>query len=231
MRSFPAGVLLVLLAWSAGMAQAGMLWANYNAAAESGFDGHSFFASERVAVLGSSWAIDDFVITDDPWIVEELQWAAGRNPNYNYTVEVIFLNDDFTPIVSGPGDFDATYAIDDYEVTETHGTFFGYQVYNGRVVIPPTSLDPGHYYVGIRLVSNDGLGYGRNVMLTTGNGELKGETMGYVYSPFFGVSDWLPVDDFPYETPTDYAFRVLGVPEPTGLVLLVAGLLIRRRQR
>jgi hypothetical protein len=233
MRSFPAGVLLVLLVWSAGPAQADMLWDNFNAAAESGFDGHSFFTSERVAVLGSSWAIDDFVVTDQPWSVGEVRWAAGRNPNYEYTVEVIILRDDFTPLVDGLGDFDATYAIDEYQVTGTYGTFFGYQVYNGSAVIPATTLDPGHYYVGVRLVSNNGLGYGRNVMMTTGSGTLQGETMGYVYSPFFGVSDWLPVDDFPMETPTDYAFQLLGtqVPEPAGLLLLFGGALVGLRRR
>lgn len=233
MRRFPARILVLLLAWGAGSVQAStLLWDNFltpNPETDGGFDGQTYITDERNALVGSSWAIDDMVFETDV-VIEELRWAGGRTPAYDptYSVEVLLLNSDFTP-VGGGSPFEPTFAIDGVNVVGNYGTYFGYQAFNGSVALPTTALPAGRYYVGVRLASADGAGFGRHVMLSTGNGTINGDSMAQVYVPLVGLTSWTPIADFPFEEATDLAFQVYGVPEPAAFLLLACVTLLRRR--
>jgi hypothetical protein len=236
MRRFPAHILtLALVALTAARLAPGstLQWDNYNAGDPNltgGADGLSYFTSERVGIIGATWTIDDMAF-DHPVTIDEIRWAGGYRPDYNYTVEVLLLNSDFTPVTGGrPSLLDPTYAIGNFDVERTFGAQFGYTAYNGRVFIPPTHLAAGRYYLGVRLVSDNGAGFGRNVIFTTGLGETRGATEAYVYAPFFGINTLTPIGSVGAEQPSDFAFQVWGVPEPTSVFLALAGLALLRRR-
>ncbi len=228
MRGLYVAVGLSLLLGTVA-APAELLWDNFLSPDPGGFDGESYFSSERDSVIPTSWAIDDMLL-ESPVQVESIRWAGGFYPMYAYTVEVLILDDSLENIGAGLGPYDPTYAIESWQLEATFGTKWGYTLYNGWVDIPPTALDPGQYYVGVRLVSsNNGSGAGRNVALSTGDGPPPEGAQAEVQIPLFGLNTWTPVDELPGEEPTDLAFQVYGVPEPLGLALLALGVLLRRR--
>ena len=84
----------------------------------------------------------------------------------------------------------------------------------------------------VRLVSGPtGQGDGRNVALTTGYGQINGQTVGLVRPGPPPYYDWIFINQYPGEPATDYAFQVYGIPEPTGVALLGLGLLLQFRRR
>lgn len=229
MRAY--GLLLLLLVGGAAIAQADLLWNNFltpNPAVDGGFDRQSYFSSERNAAVPDTWTTDDAVFTHDV-IIQGIKWAGARDPRFAYTAEVIILKEEsqsYTPLTGFP------LAIPSYQVTGTFGNFYGFQTYNGYVDLPDTPLSAGHYYFGVRLVSGPtGQGDGRNVALTTGNGQINGLTMGLVRPGPPPYYDWIFINQYPGESPTDFAFQLYGIPEPTSLVLLGLGLMLQLRRR
>lgn len=223
--------LVLLLIVGAAVAQADLLWDNFltaNPGVDGGFDRRSYFSSERNAAVEDTWATDDVVFTQDV-VVQGIKWAGGRDPRWSYSVEVIILkeqNQTYTPLAGFP------LAVPTYQVTGTFGSFYGFQTFNGYVELPDTPLGPGHYYIGVRLVSGPtGQGDGRNVALTTGYGQINGQTMGLVRPGPPPYYNWIFINQYPGEPATDYAFQVHGIPEPTGLALLGVGLLLQFRRR
>lgn len=231
MRSVHLVLVFMLLVAGALDARADLLlWDNFltpRPADDGGVDRHSYFTCERDATIEDSWVVDDARF-NVPVVLDAIKWAGGRLPAYPYTVEVMVLKEEDNTLAEWPG---FPLGLSSYQVTGTFGTFYGYQVYNGYVELPPTSLPAGHYYFGVRLVSiPPGEGDGRNVALTTGFGTINGDSMGFVRVPPFGYPDWIPVDQFPGETPTDFAFQLYGIPEPASVPLLALGPILSRRR-
>jgi|GEM_PF-6476745 len=228
-----AGPLAIALLGCAWPASADLLWDNFltdNPAADGGFDGHSYFSSEQNAAVQDTWATDDAVFTF-PVTIQGIKWVAGYDPRWSYTAEIIILaedadSDSYAPWPGFP------LAVTNWQVTATFGTFYGFRVYNGYAELPDVELPPGHYYFGVRLVSGQGgQGDGRNVALTTGNGQINGQTMGLVRPGPEPNYNWMFINQYPGETATDYGFQLYGIPEPASLGLLGLGwlLLVRRR--
>jgi hypothetical protein len=221
-----------------GTAQATtLLWDNFltaNPAADGGFDGRSYFSSERDAAVEDSWAADD-AVWDHPVQVEGIKWAAARDARFAYgDVEIIILQEQGERSLSVV----QQYALGEPPAIQgTFGTYLGFQVYNGYAAIPDggITLPAGHYYFGVRLVSGpNGDGDGRNLMLTTGTSggvtTINGQTMGLFQSNFYGYPNWTPVAETSASMTTDFAFQIYGIPEPASLVLLGAGILLLRRR-
>jgi hypothetical protein len=232
MRSVNLAIILVLALAGASSARAVLIWDNFltaNPPTDGGFDGHSFFSSERNAAVEDSWAADDAVWTGNV-TVQGVKWAGGRDPRFPYgNVELIVLNEQ-----GGGLSVVQQYSLGQPTIQGTFGTFDGFEVYDGYIELPPGGLDlgPGHYYFGVRLVNGaNGDEDGRNVMLTTGDGAINGVTMGLFQSDFFGYPDWTLTADTSAGITTDFAFQVYGViPEPVSLVLLTAGAFLARRR-
>jgi hypothetical protein len=236
MRSVNLALTVVLAATAAGAARADMIWDNFlssNPASDGGFDGRSYFSSERNASVVDSWTADDAVWTQSV-TVQGVKWAGGRDARFPYgTVELIVLKE-----VDGVLSTVQQYSLGQPTVTGTFGTFQGFQVYDGYVDLPGggLGLTAGHYYFGIRLVNGvNGDADGRNVFMTTGTigGQttINGLTMGMFQSDFFGYPNWTLTADTSAHMTTDFAFQVYGIlPEPASLMLLAAGLLVARRR-
>lgn len=230
MRRRYIAVALLMLAGVVS-APADLLWDNFLTKSAGGFDGETYFTCERDSIIPDSWAIDDMTL-ESVVQVDALRWAGGYYPGYAYTVEVLVLDENLQNIAPGLGPYDPTYVLDTWQLEGTYGSRWGYTLYNGTVALPAVQLDPGQYYVGVRLVSSgNGSGPGRNVALSTGSGPPPEGAQAMVQIPLFGYSTWTPVDDLPGEEPTDIAFQVYGaiVPEPLAVGLLALGLLLRRR--
>jgi hypothetical protein len=221
-----------------GTAQATtLLWDNFltsDPAADGGFDGHSYFSSERDAAVEDSWAADD-AVWDYPVQVQGIKWAAARDARFAYgNVEIIILQEQPERSLSVVQQYNLGQPP---EIQGTFGTFLGFEVYNGYAAIPDggITLPAGHYYFGVRLVYGvNGDGNGRNVMLTTGTIDgvttINGETMGLFQSDYFSYPNWTLVADTSAALTTDFAFQIYGIPEPAALSLLLTGLVVLRRR-
>ncbi len=223
---------IILVAIGAVSAQAELIWDNY-LSNNPGYDGTSYFSSERCTSVPDSWAGDD-AVWETTVTISAIEWLGARKPGYDYGyAEAIILDSDFQTLYE--------FTIDsgqplDYTAEELPGPVFGWMPYEGYVEIPETTLLAGQYYIAVRLVSaaepGDATTAGRNVVLTTGNGGINGDTMGVIKNVGLGADDWMLVDNY-FGTPaTDYSYRIYGVevPEPAGLLLLVSGLLLGRRR-
>jgi len=177
-----------------------ILWDNFLTNPDGGgFDGWSYFSSERNTNVVESWAGDD-AFFDVGVTVQGIGWAAIRDADYTYTAETIVLDDAFNELVSFTGL--------PFTALATYDWLFGYETYNGYVQTSPITLPAGHYYFAVRLAVDAA---GRNMILSTGNGAINGLTEGAVQSEFFGIPDWsLFSQAFPGATPTDYAYRIHG---------------------
>ncbi|MFH1592142.1 MAG: S8 family serine peptidase, partial [Candidatus Woesearchaeota archaeon] len=184
--------------------KAQLLWDNYQG--EEGYDHESMLSSERRTFVTWSWTADDAVF-DECVDVQKIKWIGMRQPHqdveYN-TAEVVILDSNFNTIVEF---LDVDYT------AEIIGTDFDMETYEGTLSVPDITLEPGHYYFGVRLVGNY---RGRNHAATTGNGEIQGQTQGVTQSGFFGYPEWTFVEEvMESETPTDFAYRIYGVLNPS----------------
>jgi hypothetical protein len=231
MRRISLALVAALIAAGTPLACAELIWDNFltpDPANDGGFDGVSYFSSERNAAVEDSWAADDAVWPHEV-TVQAIKWAGARDARFPYGyVELIILEEQ-----QGMLEVVQQYSLGQPAILGTFGTFFGLQVYNGYIELPEEgiSLPAGHYYFGVRLVNGvNGDEDGRNVMLTTGGGAVNGLTMGLFQSYFFGYPNWTFTADTSGNLTTDFAFQLYGIPEPASLVLLIAGgLLFRRR--
>ncbi|MBU1124385.1 S8 family serine peptidase [Patescibacteria group bacterium] len=178
-----------------------LLWDNYQG--EEGYDHESMLSSERETFVTWSWTADDAVF-DECVDVQKIKWIGMRQPHqdveYN-TADVIILDSDFNT-VSEFSDVDYT--------AEIIGTDFDMETYEGTLSVPDITLEPGHYYFGVRLVGNY---RGRNHAATTGDGGIQGQTQGITQSGFFGYPEWTFVEEvMESETPTDFSYRIYGTP-------------------
>lgn len=233
MTRFGLACLIGVLAVAGTTARADLLWDNFltaDPANDGGFDGYSYFSSERNAAVEDSWIADDAFWTH-PVTITGIKWAAGRDPRFDYgTVEIIILAETdraLTPAYE--------FSLGQPTIIDTFGTFQGFEVYNGYTALPAVQLPAGHYYFGIRLVNGaNGDEDGRNVFLTTGRvagvPTINGLTMGMFQSNFFNYPEWTFVGDTSAKMTTDFPFQLFGVPEPEALALAaVAVLMLRRR--
>jgi len=213
-----AVIALAVLAGVAGV-QADIIWDNYLTSPD-GYDSISAFTSERNTNVVDSWAGDD-AIFGAPVTVTGVEWLAIRDPDYQYTAEVVVLDENF--------DIVNEYIEMDYAATVvTPDPLFGYQVYSGYIDLGGLDLPAGQYYFAVRLFTG---GAGRNMILTTGDGTINGLSMGVVQSDHFGIANWTEIASaWPGAPVTDLAYRIHGVPEPASLVLLAGGLFMLRRR-
>ncbi len=220
-----------------------LLWDNYPGGLGGLQDVTFNMSSERnTAVWESTWIVDDvdFAETNiDPGdaTLTRLEWVGARQPGYSYsTVDVIVLDGNFSTLFELS---DLEYSLTDYDSELGPGM----QLYEGEVELDVSEAIPWqelteHFYIGVRLVG-DGYYQGRNRNVTSSiDTTLRGRTEGYMKAAIFGAPDWTPASDVWYAPPSDennfeFAFRVYAdvVPEPAGVVLLLAGsvLMLRRR--
>ncbi len=228
-----AAVILTIVAATARGDQLVLEWDNFltfDPATDGGFDRVSYFASERDAAVPDAWVVDD-VLFDHDVPLKRFEWAGAHDRRFGYgSVELIILEDiDETLHVI------YQLSLGQPVVEATFGLFYGLETYNAYIEIPDsrptvTLLAGRHYYLGVRLVYNDGHADGRNVALTTGYGTINGLTTGRFQSYFFGYPDWTPVEQTAEHLATDFAFRVWS-PEPGSLMILLGGLLLVRRRK
>ncbi|MEW6251609.1 MAG: hypothetical protein AB1716_13260 [Planctomycetota bacterium] len=221
---------LILLLSAAGVGQAALLWDNFNAAGPGGFDGRYFVTSEQDAVVPSGSGAADDAVFSQPVTLQKLRWAGCYLPQYTYTAKVFILDSGLNETV---------YDAQPITILETYGTVFGgYTAFNAEVPLPEITLPAGRYLFGVQLINRTGtgaLGPGRHMILSTGNGTLRGSGMGMVKAADFGYPNWIPISEwYGLGITTDYAFQVYGdpVPEPASLFVLLAGplvALLRRR--
>ncbi len=207
--------IIVVLAGVAAV-RADLLWDNF-LTAPRGYDEVTYISSEKDTTIIGSWAADDAIFTN-PVTVTGVEWVAIRDPIYQYTAEVLILDDKFSPL--------HLYTGLPYSAAVTNPSLFDLQAYNGSAEIPATDLPAGRYYLAVRLAT---AGAGANKMLSTGNGQINGQTMAAFQSDHFGLG-WALLGDLggPH---TDLGYRIFGTPEPAAMMLLAAGALLLRRRR
>jgi hypothetical protein len=202
-----------------------MLWDNYQGV--DGYDGVSAHTTERNTLVTESWTVDDAVFATTV-IVQQIQWIGERTAGTTFTAaDFIILDENFNVVRE-----EWNVPFTDTSLAEVVSSIGTLEVYEGSVDIPNVELPAGHYYLGTRLV---GSYYGQNFVATTGNGNFLGLTVGAFQSDFFGVHDWVLVDQLSSTTTvSDYAYRIQGivVPEPATIAtLLIGGLMLAWRRR
>jgi hypothetical protein len=237
MRRYHVALVVLLVVCGGALTRADelpvLLWDNFLATSD-GFDPNVLMTSEKDATvsLGGSWTADDVDFTSfgGGVTIQKLRWAGALLDNRDYTVEVTILKNDlnYTQL--------AAISIPTFNILDTFGSApGGYLRYVADVTLPELGfhLDPGKYFVGIRLLSTNG----RNFMAGRGALNPQGHAMGIFKSAYWGYPNWIPIDQFatyqpehPYLDPTDFAFQVYGIPEPAALLLIGGGVLFLRRR-
>ena len=221
-------------------------WDNYLTPG-AGYDGLTGKSSEWNTRTDNSWTADDMVITE-PVELQSISWIGfmENEPGAVFdSVEVLIFSEP-AAFPADPDDVINNYAVTGTPIVVDVGSgaafndrvgeyFYGLQVYDGEVELPtPITLAPGHYYYSVRVRGN---GLGRSYVATTGNGVTAGDTMGAFQSSVFAyppnTGSWVLVGDLPNTNVTDYAYQLNGVvvPEPMGLVMMAAGVLLAWRRR
>lgn len=229
-RFYTAGLLLALLVTASASAAsvASLLWDNYqstgNPAYPDGWDGVGFLSSESDASVEDSWVIDDAVFESDV-VVQAVEWLGLRKTGYNYTAEVIILDTEFNLVAERTDLFYTALQ------TEPNTPIAGFKPYKALTEFTNVELPAGRYYFGVRLKNGTdaGLGGGRNFILTTGDGNIQGETPGAFKAPAWGYPAWTYTNAMSTPINTDFAFRVRGIPEPASILALGLLALLRRR--
>jgi hypothetical protein len=237
-------LLLAFVAATPAIADEVVLWDNYPGDALP--DASVNMSSERNTQIGEpTWIVDDVDFTGarfDPTdlSITRLEWIGARDPAYTYSTADVIMFSDF-PDLSDPGGYTVEYEgsnlaytfedlvpdpIPDPDVTTYKGTV----TFDTPLSLADLELG-GHFYIGVRLVSDTDF-HGRNFFVTSSFDEsLYGQTEGYIWAPIFGADFWRPASDVWYGVPPgedtaanfEFAFRMYGVPEPTSLGLLAAG--------
>ena len=201
-----------------------LLWDNY-AASPTGWDGVTGLSSERDTLISDTWVVDD-AIFEQPVIVQEIQWIGFRDDKPLVAADWIIMDTDFN-VIADMNDADFTRN----DLGQQLGRF---ELYEGSLTIAEgegVALDPGRYFIGARLV---GEFLGRNFAATsaTGAGNTFGESQAYFKGIPFGFDDWTPVEEvLSSGEPSDFAYRIIGIPEPASLILLALGAAAALRRR
>ena len=222
-----------------------LLWDNYPGGIETLQNPSYNMSSERnTAVWESTWVVDDVDLAQIPGFdpgdgfgLTRLEWVGARDANFTYSsVDVIILDSNLNTIQELSGLIDFTTA------DVSAGVVSGLQMYEGSVSLTqgdatPLQDLPEHFYIGVRLVG-DGYYQGCNRSVTSSiDSTLRGRTEGYTRASIFGAPDWEPASSTWYAPPTEmenmeFAFRVYSnVPEPAGLLMLLAGGFLGMRRR
>lgn len=202
-----------------------LLWDNYQGS--MGFDLNGLW-SERNPLVADAWTIDD-VVFNEPVRIERIRWYGGTKSELplEHPCDYIVL----TP--AGGGQFTVVQEGKDLVAQRRFiaRDFGGWEWHEGTLNLPGEGLDlqPGHYYIGTRLVSDRP--WARAFIATSGAGKIKGKSMGYFRSPPLGYPDWVPAEALFYGEPRDFAFRVEGqvIAEPASLSALLVVTALRRR--
>jgi hypothetical protein len=200
------------LAATASHAQPGLLWDNGD------WDGLGNTSSERNTLVTESWVVDD-IILDDPVVLRGFSWVCAMSPGLEPVAsDFIVLTEDLDPLTEM---FDLGYT------RVFGGVVYGdYEIYEVTLSGLAIDLEPGHYYIGGRIVGD---GAGRSVSLL--QGAVYGQTAPFFRSEYFGYPDWVPLGDIYFER--DAVFKVYGdiIPAPATLALALPCLLANRRRR
>ena len=206
------------------LASADLLWDNY-AATPTGWDGATGLSSERDTLISDTWVVDDALFETNV-ILEEIQWIGFRDDKPLVAADWIIMDTDFNVLFDMNG---AEFTRND--LGEQLGRF---ELYEGSLMLPEgkgVRLEPGRYFIGVRLV---GEFLGRNFAATsaTGAGNTFGESQAYFKGRPFGFDDWTPVEEvLSSGEPSDFAYRIIGIPEPASLILLALGAAAAFRRR
>jgi hypothetical protein len=218
-------------------------------------------------ISAASWAIDDFHIPlgdqplgedqgDEQVVLNNIEWVGVRElfdrPGFGYDrLDYVILTRtfdpfsglyDFQPLQYGQGQqalFLNQQVGTDWQIEEELGnvspTLF---TYRGSVAVPDIPLEPQvDYWVGLRLVGNDGNddgGTGGRHFIPSASGHPESVDGAFRYDPPRGGDPWQRIQSPFSSDPFEAAYR-LGmtvVPEPATLfLLLVGGLMVGRSRK
>lgn len=232
-------VASLLLGVGSMVAHADILWDNYPA---DSYDATRHLSAERRTQVGptletATWVIDDAHF-DESVVVEAIEWVGNRQirtspPGFGYDSADYAIFERVVDPNSGEFTFNPILSVHDSDwslLRDGLGTHEGYTTYEGRVDLAEgLALDPGEYWFGVRLVGNEAnFQTGRN-FLASRSGAVNPDGIadgGYIYNPgIYGDFEWHDSAGHPDfdDQPVDFAFRVVGVPEPGSLCLLLIG--------
>lgn len=238
MRGWATLTTTLLVLAAAGWANAeDLLWDNY----PNGIDalpqnGLINMSSERnTQIVESTWVVDDVVAGVQPGYLTRMSWIGAREASASYSkADVLFLNSSFNTLLE--------LTDVDYTVTQERNFLDPFsRIYEAELAFDPQSISlsslGSHFYVGVRLVG-DGSFDGRNQLVASStDSTVYGQTEGYIKAAVFGAADWTPTTDIWYGAPSpginfEFAFKLYSdVPEPASLgLMLVGGLLFARRR-
>ncbi len=203
----------LIAAWTATASPGAMLWDN------GGFDGRTGYGS-----MPPDWIADDFIFQAPGHI------NSVRADFYLYPHGAQFTLGDvavWTEPVPGDGPGDLVFQQQLTIHTQKIGEYSWYDIVEVSVDDLALDLPAGGYFLGLRLVDKPYHGYFAS-WATAGNGEIHGHDGGWTYYDELGYPYWYRVT---YNgLPTDFAFRLEGVPEPAmGVLVIVVAALGRRR--
>lgn len=209
-----------------------LLWDNY----ATGYNPNYYWSSERDSVVNDSWVVDDAVF-DGNVEIQGIDWVGLYNPSFSYTAEFTVLQ-----YIGGASVFETVVATTEVPVSiENLGTVVnGFQLFRGTIdvtdfALPFNAATGGQYFFGTRLVSQGNPAAGRSFIVNSTYGaDIRGLSGAYAHgAQTTGTGGWLPFQQIAgWNIAADFAFRVYGVPEPSGLILIGLGALsalLRRR--
>lgn len=238
------------LSVQAALASETVLWDNLSGAGSwesfpnASYDPNRRVQADRNMVSGpdpffASWVVDDAVLGAGARI-DAIDWLGSAQPlvaplGYDRADFAVFTRQDL-----GGGNFAFTQIGGALNVPV--GSFEnigsapnGDLLYKQRLLVPGGFTVPtdGSYWFGVRLVGNDAnQGQGANGFVSRADGvnPLGAPEGGFVRNPllFPLPPEFRPVSRLPVfnDTPVDFAFRLVNIPEPATCMLLILGGLI-----